>query len=308
MNVAYLSHPDCLRHDMGAFHPECPARVAAVADRLLAMGLLDLMHSVDVPLATQAQVLRAHTGLHWARLADLAPSEGLVQVDPDTAMSPGTWTAALRAAGAAVRATEGVIRGEFQRAFCNVRPPGHHAERGTAMGFCFLNNAAIGVRHALDELGLQRVALVDFDVHHGNGSEDILAGDDRVLMVSTFEANLYPFSGDQPMGQNMCNIGLPAYSDGSALHSAVQARWLPALDAFKPQMIFVSAGFDAHREDDISHLGWRDADYAWISRMLVEVAERHAGGRIVSLLEGGYHLPALARCAELHVRALLGLD
>lgn len=305
MNVAYLTHSDCLRHDMGAYHPECPDRVAVIADRLLSMGLLDLMTSVDVPLATKDQVLRAHTGLHWANLHELAPLEGSVAVDPDTTMNPYTLTAALRAAGAAVRATEGVVGGEFKRAFCNIRPPGHHAERGAAMGFCFFNNAAVGVRHALDVLGLSRVALIDFDVHHGNGSEDILAGDDRVLMCSTYEDKLYPFSGHEPLGSNMCNVGLPAYSTGDALKAAVDDKWMPALEAFAPEAIFVSAGFDAHREDDISHLGWRDTDYAWVSQRIVEAANALSQGRIVSVLEGGYHLPALARCVELHVRALL---
>jgi acetoin utilization deacetylase AcuC-like enzyme len=307
MNVAYLSHPDCLRHDMGAGHPECAARVAAIADRLLASGLLDLMRTVDVPLASREQIVQAHSEMHWARLVEASPLEGFTQLDPDTAMNPFSLTAALRAAGAAVRATEGVVTGEFQRAFCNVRPPGHHAERDAAMGFCLFNNVAIGMRHALDGMGVQRVALVDFDVHHGNGSEDILANDDRVLMVSTFESNLYPYSGQTPRGRNMCNVGLPAYSTGDALREAVQARWTQAMEAFKPELIFVSAGFDAHREDEMSHLGWREADYAWVSAWIVEMAERYAQGRIVSVLEGGYSLPALARCAELHVRALLDL-
>lgn len=308
MSAVYLSHPSCLRHDMGSYHPETAARITAVADRLLMTGLLDVMACLDAPKATQEQVLRAHTGLHYANLVDLSPSEGLVAVDPDTSMNPFTLEAALHAAGALVKATELVYGGEFTRAFCNVRPPGHHASSGQAMGFCFFNNVAIGVRHALDVLGLERALLVDFDVHHGNGSEDIFANDDRVLMVSTFERDLYPFSGDVPLGANCVNVPLPAYSDGEAMRRAVEQRWMPAIDAFAPQMVFVSAGFDAHRDDDLSRLGWRDTDYAWVTRRIVEVAERHAGGRIVSTLEGGYNLPALARSCELHVRALLGLD
>jgi acetoin utilization deacetylase AcuC-like enzyme len=297
-----------MRHEMGPDHPECPDRVAVIADRLLARGLLDFMDSFEAPQATEAQILRAHEARYFAELKAKAPADGYVQVDPDTAMNPATWTAALHAAGAAVKATELVASGEYQRAFCNVRPPGHHAERGQAMGFCFFNNVAVGVRHALDVLGLERVALVDFDVHHGNGSEDILAGDERVLMVSTFQRRLYPFNGEEPRGANMCNVPLDPYSDGAALRHAVTDGWLPRLRAFAPQMLFISAGFDAHREDDMSQLGWRDADYAWVTQRLVEVADEFAKGRIVSVLEGGYSLPALARSVELHVRALIGID
>ena len=308
MKSAYLSHSSSMRHEMGAHHPECPDRVAVIADRLLARGLLDFMDSVEAPQATEAQILRAHEGRYFAELRALAPTEGYVPVDPDTSMNPATWTAALHAAGAAVKATELVVSGEYQRAFCNVRPPGHHAERGQAMGFCFFNNVAVGIRHALDELGLARVALIDFDVHHGNGSEDILAGDERVLMVSTFQRRLYPFNGEEARGPNMCNVALDPYSDGAALQKAVTDSWLPRLRAFAPQMLFISAGFDAHREDDMSQLGWRDADYGWVTQRLVEVADEFAQGRIVSVLEGGYHLPALARSVELHVRALIGID
>ncbi len=293
---------------MGAGHPECAERVAAIADRLLMRGVLDYMESFEAPAATEAQICRAHDARHFAELRAKAPAEGYAQLDPDTSMNEHTWTAALHAAGAAVLATELVAKGDFKRAFCNVRPPGHHAERGQAMGFCFFNNVAVGVRHALDELGIERVALVDFDVHHGNGSEDILAGDDRVLMVSTFQARLYPFSGDQPRGTNMCNVALPAYSRGDAMRSAVVDYWLPALRRFSPQMIFISAGFDAHRDDEMSHLGWADADYAWLTARIVEVADEVAQGRIVSTLEGGYDLPSLARCVELHVRGLIGID
>ncbi len=308
MRAAYISHPSSLRHEMGEHHPECPDRVSVVADRLLMRGLLDVMDNFDAPAATDDQITRAHTALHLANLRDQSPQEGYAHIDPDTMMNPHTLTAALHAAGAAVMATELVVREGFSRVFCNVRPPGHHAERGQAMGFCFFNNVAVGARHALDVLGVERVLLADFDVHHGNGTEDIFAGDDRVLMVSTFETRLYPFSGDEARGANMCNVGLNAYSGGDALREAVERHWVPAIDAFKPQLVFVSAGFDAHREDDMSHLGWRDDDYAWVTRKLVEAADRHAGGRLVSMLEGGYALPALARSVERHVRVLLDLD
>jgi acetoin utilization deacetylase AcuC-like enzyme len=308
MRAAYISHPSSMRHQMGPGHPECPDRVAVIADRLLMRGLMDLMEPFEAPAATREQLCRAHDALHVATLDSAAPAEGYVQLDPDTAMNPHTLEAALHAAGAAVLATELVATGRFERAFCNIRPPGHHAERHAAMGFCFFNNVAVGIRHALDVLGIERVALVDFDVHHGNGSEDILAGDDRVLMVSTFQSRLYPFTGESPRGPNMRNVPLVPYSDGAAMRRVVSEEWLPALAEFRPQMLFVSAGFDAHREDDISHLGWNDDDYGWISRQLVDIADAHCSGRLVSVLEGGYSLPALARCAELHVRALVGID
>ena len=308
MNTAYISHPSCLAHDMGHHHPECPQRVAVIADRLLGSGLLDYMAQHEAPAVTEEQILRAHTEGHWAQLQSMSPKEGLVAVDPDTYMSPRTLEAALHSAGAAVLATDLVMRGEVKRAFCNVRPPGHHAEHGQPMGFCFLNNVAIGVRHALAAHGVKRAVLVDFDVHHGNGSEDILAGDSAVLMVSTFQSQLYPFSGDIPRASNMCNIGLPPYSDGTAMREAVETHWVPAIERFEPEIMFISAGFDAHREDELSMVGWRDQDYAWLSARLVALANSVCAGRIVSTLEGGYHLPALARCVELHVRSLLEID
>jgi acetoin utilization deacetylase AcuC-like enzyme len=221
-------------------------------------------------------------------------------------MNPWTVAAALRAAGAAVHAVDLVIGGEVQRAFCAVRPPGHHATRDASMGFCVFNNVAVGVRHALDVHGLERVALVDFDVHHGNGSEDILADDDRVLMVSTFQRDIYPFSGEAALGTNMANVALERGSNGDALRAAFEEVWRPRLDEFRPQMIFVSAGFDAHRADEMANLRWVEADYAWITRRIVEVAERHSGGRIVSCLEGGYDLFHLARSVAAHVRELAG--
>ena len=223
-------------------------------------------------------------------------------------MNPDTLDAAWHAAGASVLAAELVARGEVSSAFCNVRPAGHHATRSAGMGFCFFNNAAVGIAHALANCDMQRIALVDFDVHHGNGSEDIFAGDERVLMVSTFESGLYPFNGEEASGPNMCNVPLKRYSGGEALRDAVTNHWLPALDAFRPQMVFVSAGFDAHRDDDMSRLGWIESDYAWVTREIMAVAEHHAHGRIVSLLEGGYVLPVLARCVAAHVRVLIGAD
>jgi acetoin utilization deacetylase AcuC-like enzyme len=312
MLTAYITHPDCLRHEMGPDHPECPERLAAIGDQLLARGLLDYMLPFDAPLATPEQLERAHSALHVQQLLAAAPAEGYVQLDPDTRMNPFTVRAALRAAGAVVEATDLVLAGKVPSAFCAVRPPGHHAERDAAMGFCFFNNAAVGVRHALDVHGLARVALIDFDVHHGNGSEDILKGDERVLMCSIFETGLYPFNGQNARNlsdaANMVHVGLAPRSGSEAFRAAVLDHWLPALDAFRPELIYISAGFDAHREDDMGNLGLVDADYAWVTQRLMEVAARHARGRIVSCLEGGYVLNPLARSVAAHVRVLIGAD
>ncbi|HET9650632.1 MAG TPA: histone deacetylase family protein, partial [Usitatibacter sp.] len=287
---AWITHPECRLHEMGPGHPESPERLDAISDHLLATGVMQLLVPYDAPLATREQLQRAHSALHVENIFSMAPTEGYVAIDPDTSMNPHSLPAALRAAGAAVLATDLVMKKETARAFCAVRPAGHHATRDAAMGFCLFNNVVVGMRHALDVHGLERVALVDFDVHHGNGSEDILAGDDRALMVSTFEAELYPFSGETPLGPNMANVPLSRGATGEALRDAFDYVWKPRLDDFRPQLIFVSAGFDAHRADDMANLRWNEDDYRWITRRLVETAERHCEGRIVSCLEGGYHL------------------
>lgn len=228
----------------------------------------------------------------------------LVHLDPDTAMNPHTLTAALRAAGAAVLATDMVIEGKAVNAFCNVRPPGHHAERSRAMGFCVFNSIAVAAAHALDHHGLKRVAVVDFDVHHGNGTENIFCNDSRVLMVSTFQHPFYPYSGTEGRSERMVNIPLAAYSGGREFRTAVEQYWLPALETFRPEMLFVSAGFDAHRDDDMALLRLVEADYAWITEKIKDVAERHARGRIVSALEGGYALHALGRSVTAHLKVM----
>ncbi len=308
MLAAFISHPDCARHEMGPHHPECPERLGAITDHLLIKGLLDYMIPYDAPLATEEQLGRAHSSLYVREIFEASPAEGYHHVDPDTNMNPHTLQAARRAAGAAVHAVDLVIAGKASTAFCNVRPPGHHAEHDAAMGFCFFNNAAVGIRHALDVHGLQRVALIDFDVHHGNGSEDIFKGDERVLMCSIFEKGLYPFNGEEAKGPNMVNVGLPSRSGGDKFREAVVREWLPALEAFKPQLVVISAGFDAHREDDMGNLGLVEADYEWVTRELVALAARHSHGRVVSCLEGGYVLSPLARSVAAHVKVLIGAD
>ena len=312
MTLALYSHADCRAHFMGRGHPECPERLDAINDHLLATGLLDALDLREAPLADDAQLARAHAQAHVAEMRGamepLQQSGDHCQIDPDTSAGPGTWRAALRAAGAAVAATDAVIDGNASTAFCAVRPPGHHATRDQAMGFCFFNNVAVAARHALDVRGLSRVAVIDFDVHHGNGTEDIVAGDERILMASFFQHPLYPYSGAVPKGTNMVNVPIPPYGRGPQVREAIEQMWLPRLEEFRPEMIFISAGFDAHREDDLGQLGLVEADYAWITRQLVAVARRHAGGRIVSCLEGGYNLSALARSVAAHLRVLGDLE
>ena len=308
MTTAYYSHPECRLHDMGMGHPECPQRLDAIADHLRATGIDIAMDFQDAPVASVEQIERAHSASYVIEVMDhmrRVRDEGEhYAVDPDTTVSPGTLQAALRSAGAAVAATDEVLAGRASNAFCAVRPPGHHATRDQSMGFCFFNNVAVAARHALDVHGLERVAIVDFDVHHGNGTEDIIAGDERVLMVSFFQHPLYPFSGGTPLGTNMVNLPVPAYSRGPAIRELIEMMWMPRLEEFKPQMIFISAGFDAHREDDLGQLGLVEADYEWITQRVKAVAERHAQGRIVSCLEGGYNLSSLARSVAAHLRVL----
>lgn len=307
MATAFIHHPDCFLHDMGSHHPECPDRLTAIEDHLLAIGLFQHLVSEKAPAASIEQLLRVHDGQYIDSIIKASPRNWIVQLDPDTAMNSHTLSAALHAAGAVVRATDMVIGGEADNAFCNVRPPGHHARRRQAMGFCFFNNVAVGATHALVAHGLERVAIVDFDVHHGNGTEDIFAGDDRVMMVSTFQHPFYPYSGTESRSELMVNIPLAAYSGSAEFRKAVENFWLPALHRFAPQMIFISAGFDAHRDDDMASLQLVEDDYAWVTRQIMHIADRHADGRIVSTLEGGYNLPALARSAAAHVRQLCGL-
>ena len=311
MTVAYITHPSSMLHEMGPHHPECPDRVRVIDEHLRAKGLIDFMREETAPVATREVILRAHSAELLDELEAISPSQGYAGIDGDTTMNPHTLNAVLHAVGAAVRAVDLVCAGEVQRAFCNVRPPGHHAERDRAMGFCFLNTAAIAVLHALEAHGLQRVALVDFDVHHGNGSEDILVEEcnaGRVLMVSTFQHHLYPGSGERPMADNMVNVPLTAYTKGDAMRAAVTDRWLPALHDFKPELIVISAGFDAHRDDELASLGWVEADYRWVTQQLVAIADQYANGCIVSTLEGGYSLGALARSVGEHVKVLIGAD
>ena len=311
MTTAFYSPDECRGHRMGNHHPECPERISAILDHLRATGLDIALDFRDSPDVQRAQLERAHASAYVAHMSEMmTQSESLGQVravDPDTSVSPGTRAAAWKSAGAAIAATDAVIDRSVANAFCAIRPPGHHATREAAMGFCFFNNVAVAARHALDVRGLQRVAIVDFDVHHGNGTEDIVAGDDRILMCSFFQHPLYPYSGAVPKGTNMVNVPVDPYTRGPAVRELIERQWIPALEQFKPQMVFISAGFDAHREDELGQMGLIEADYEWMTCRLMQLADTHAQGRIVSCLEGGYHLGALARSVAAHLRVLAGV-
>lgn len=307
MPVALISHPACRLHRMGEGHPEQPARIAAIADQLLARRLDDFLTHHDAPRATVEQLSRVHPREHIERISMKSPEEGLAYLDPDTAMCPETLEAALRAAGANVLAVDLVLSGAVRRAFCNVRPPGHHAERDKAMGFCFFNNVAVGAAHALEAHGLQRIAILDFDVHLGNGTEDIFKSDDRVLLCSSYQFPLYPDLNPPSVPGHVVNCPLPPGSGSDEFRRAITERWLPALEAFAPQLLFISAGFDAHDADPMAELRLTRSDYGWITEQACAVSERHCQGRIVSTLEGGYDLSALAICAATHIEKLLNV-
>ncbi|MBA5605420.1 histone deacetylase family protein [Duganella sp. FT3S] len=309
MSTAIYSHPDCQRHNMGDWHPESPARLQAIADQLISAQLHDLVEHREAPLAQVADLERNHSPNAIAMVRDNVPPEGgeCYPIDGDTLLNAWSWQAALRAAGAAVAATDAVIDGEISNAFCAIRPPGHHARPTEPMGFCLFNNIAIAARHALDVRGLKRVAIVDFDVHHGNGTAESFARDPRVLMASFFQHPFYPYTEPEPITPTCINVPVPARSGGDVIRKLVTEQWLPALHAFQPEMIFISAGFDAHREDDLGGMALVEADYAWMTQQMMEVARQYAGGRIVSTLEGGYNLSALGRSVAAHVKALAEL-
>lgn len=305
--TAFITHRDCWLHEMGAHHPECPDRLAAIHDRLIASGCDQFLAFHDAPLATLEQLTRAHPRDYVEHILASAPEHGIRHLDPDTAMCPHTANAALRSAGAGVMAVDLIMSGAIESAFCAVRPPGHHAERSKAMGFCFFNNVAVAARHALEVHGLSRVAIIDFDVHHGNGTEDIFRDDPRVFMASIFQHPFYPYSGTENCPPHMVNVPLPAGTRGDVFRQIVTDMWLPKLLAHRPELILISAGFDAHYEDDMGSLGLVEADYAWVTRQIKDVAEDCGHRRIVSVLEGGYALSSLARSVTTHIKALADL-
>ncbi len=306
MATALLTHADCTLHEMGEGHPESPLRLKAVLHALEKSGLAAKLDLREAPSAGREHLERVHRREHVDFIFESAPERGYAALDPDTSMNPRSLAAALRAAGAVIAAVDMVIEGKAKTAFCAVRPPGHHATRDRPMGFCLFNNVAIGAAHALEAHGLERVAVLDFDVHHGNGTEDAFHDDPRVMLCSTFQHPYYPYCGADSGNEHIINVPLPAMTDGRGFRAAVERFWLPALADHRPQLVFVSAGFDAHRDDPLAYLQLEDEDYRWVTEKLVEVAARHAGGRVVSTLEGGYNTDALGRCVVEHVRVLAG--
>jgi len=310
--TGYFTHPLCSLHEMGAGHPECPERLSAITAQLQASGLAAQLVHRQATAASLADLELAHDRMHLAALRGLSDAlrEDIAaggpthaQVDPDTAINLHSWDAMRVAAGAAIDAVDAVMAGELRNAFCAVRPPGHHATRNRAMGFCFVNNVAVAAKYALQRHGLKRVAIIDFDVHHGNGTEDIIAGDERILMCSFYQHPFYP-AWDHASAPNLVNLPVPARTRGLDVRELIDMLWLPRLEAHQPQMLLISAGFDAPRDDSMGQLLLVENDYAWITERLCDLAKRHAKGRIVSCLEGGYDLPSLALSVQAHLKVL----
>lgn len=310
MRTAYITHSDFIKHDMGEGHPEEPNRLHAIQDQLKHKQLWDLLEHVNAPVVDKTALLRVHSQQHIDYIFNNSPQSGqpLFQTDPDTFMNEHSLSAALKAAGACTKAVDLIMSKQIDNAFCAVRPPGHHAERARSLGFCFFNNIAVAAAHALEKYKLDRVAIVDFDVHHGNGTEDIFEADDRVLFCSTYEHPLFPFSDHPSIPGRIINNPLKPGTTGTEFRAVVQQNWLPALHAFKPQFIFISAGFDAHVEDPLATLRFRDEDFAWVTQKIMDIARQFSSNRIVSTLEGGYALKALGRSATQHIRALMELS
>jgi len=304
MTMLYYTHPECLAHEMQRGHPEQPDRLRAVQGFLEASGLLADLDCRQPAEIDPARLTTVHTSAHVGELDALAPTDGLVPVDPDTAMCPASLRAARLAAGALIAATEAVLAGEAERAFCAVRPPGHHAEAMGAMGFCFYNSVALGAARALEAPGIKRVAILDFDVHHGNGTVDIFKDRPEVLVCSSFQHPFYPHRGADVQRDNIVNTPLPAGTGSAAFRHAIERDWLPALERHRPDVVFVSAGFDAHQDDPLANLMLTESDYAWITNLIVTAAQTSARGRVISALEGGYDLNALARSVQAHVEVL----
>ncbi len=308
MTTALYTHPVMMKHEMGQYHPDSPARIQAVLDELISSKTSEHLDYREAPKAAVEDIAKVHIGDMIAEARDNIPQEGQYHPLNETLLNAYSWEAALRAAGASIAATDALMAGEIDNAFCLVRPIGHHSTAGEAMGFSVFNSVAIAARRALQVHGLNRVAIVDTDVHHGNGTEDIFAREPRVMMVSYYQEFLYPFSGNERKRDHMVNVGVPEGTDGKRIREIVTQKWLPALHRHQPEMIFVSAGFDSHRDDPLGGMKLVEDDYVWMTRQIMDIARTYAKGRIVSSLEGGYNLEALARSAVAHIRTLAGLD
>ncbi len=307
MTTAYISHKLCEKHDMGDYHPEAPERLGAIQNRLIAGQLADFVQWLDAEPATREQLIAAHEHAYVDSIFARAPAQDHIELDPDTLMMPHTLEAALLAAGSVVQAVDLVMSGQVKNAFCSVRPPGHHAEYDRAMGFCLFNNIAVGAHHGINKHKLKRIAIVDFDVHHGNGTEHIFRNEPKVFYASSYQHPFYPFSDPGQSHDNILHIPLAAGTGSLEFREIMGDQLFPALQKFKPELIMISAGFDAHIEDPLAQIRLQDEDFAWITDQLVSIAERHCKGRIVSALEGGYNLDALGRAAFCHIRSLMGI-
>jgi acetoin utilization deacetylase AcuC-like enzyme len=303
--TALIYHPNCELHDMGDDHPESPKRTQVIMSKLEETGLMQKLTVLEANMATTEQVLRVHHKNYVEQLEKINPTHGLVLADADTLMGPHTYKASYLAAGAGIQAVDGVVTGDFQRAFCNIRPPGHHAEPAATMGFCFFNNVAVAAEHAIRAHQMKRVAILDFDVHQCNGTIEAFASRPNVMVCSSFQHPFYPNSHWAIKHPHVVLTPLVAFSDIRDLKHAWEEQWLPALIEHQPEMVFISAGFDAHSQDVMGQLNWQTEDYYWLTRQIVEFANNYCDGKIVSILEGGYHLPSLADSAAVHIQALL---
>lgn len=302
--TAVISHPDTMLHVMSGQHPESPARISAIQKAIQASPIRQQLSFYQAPLATKQQLIQAHDKVYVDYIYSVAPSAGMVKLDADTAMGPASLEAALRASGAAILATDLVMQQKAKNAFCCTRPPGHHAGRRNSAGFCIFNHVAVAAMHALTHYGLQRIAIVDFDVHHGDGTEDIFKQNPAVMLCSTFQHPFYPHKGADSRTNRMINVPLPARTGSQAFRAAVTHEFTPAIEAFKPEIFFVSAGFDAHKEDPLANLALEVDDFSWITRYIVALSEKICEGRIVSCLEGGYHLQYLSESVLAHIKIL----
>ena len=306
MTIALITHPSCELHDNGSsLHPECAERLGAINNRLIASGVDWVCHHYDALEADWSQLERVHTAEYLAKVRSIAPQDDeLINLDGDTAMNKHTLSAARHAAGAAIQAVDLVMSGKHRHTFCAIRPPGHHAYPDHSAGFCIFNNIAVAAKHALEQYGLERLAIIDFDVAHGDGTEAAVKDDSRILFCSSFQHPYYPYTGADTDAPNVINLPLRKGTKSAQWRSAVYERWLPALEAFKPQLILISAGFDSHLEDDMGDFNLVEADYVWITKALCGIAQRYAEGRVVSCLEGGYDLSSLGRSVTEHVRCM----
>lgn len=307
MITSFITHEDCALHDMGPWHPENPMRINAIIEQLKLSGLMNQLMQYKARPVTEEQLYRVHPKAHVRSLELSLPESGFTTIEEETLLCPRSLEAASYAAGAVVRGVNQVFRNQADNVFCAIRPPGHHAEKVESLGFCFYNNAAVGALHAIEEYGLERVAIFDFDVHHANGTVDIFRDDPRVMVCSSFQHPFYPWRYADLEGDNLINTPLEAHSGSLEFRRAIENSWLPAIQNFKPQLFIISAGFDAHREDEMGELNLEDDDYHWVTHFLMEQAQSFSDGKVVSVLEGGYNLNSLARSVHRHIEALQNL-